>query len=89
MPESFDNARQRALDFLLPDGSADLHGLIGHEETELAQLVLSVSDGAKRLREALKDVLDAGERARAGFPIESEEWYARRDYARIVLKDTE
>lgn len=34
---------------------------------------------------ALEDILDAAERLSAGFPLESEEWYARRDYARIAL----
>ena len=43
---------------------------------------------ATKLRAALEEILDAAERAMAGFPIESEEWYARRDYARNALEDT-
>jgi hypothetical protein len=42
-------------------------------------------DDKERLREALRDTLDAAERASAGYPLPAEEWFARRDYARHVL----
>jgi hypothetical protein len=42
----------------------------------------------ERLAHALKDILDVAEREIAGFPIEREEWYARRDYARIQLEES-
>jgi hypothetical protein len=39
----------------------------------------------ERAIEALKDVLDAAEHAGSAIE-ESEEWFARRDYARIIVE---
>jgi hypothetical protein len=48
--------------------------------------LLARLEAAEETLAALEDILDVAERARAGFPIESEEWYARRDYARVTVK---
>lgn len=52
--------------------------------------VLSTFRSAVRLRSALEELLSVAERIRGGDPkLDPEEWYAIRDYARVVLKDTE
>lgn len=41
-----------------------------------------------RLRAALEELLDVAERIRGGDPnLDPEQWYATRDFARIVLRD--
>lgn len=56
--------------------------------TRLASQVAALTAERERLREALGDILDVAERERAGYGVGIEDWYARRDAARIVLEDT-
>jgi hypothetical protein len=74
----------------IPNGFRDDDGVWhdGPHSAEFATTISKLEYGWKRLRLALEQVLDAAERDRAGFSIESEEWYTRRDFARIVLEDT-
>lgn len=59
------------------------HGVVTtYEAAALGRVVLALVDSA----EALRDILDAAERTRSGDPsLDPEEWYVRRDYARIAL----
>ena len=61
-------------------------GLVGIPTPQADAIIHFFAQREQRMVEALKDILDVAERAHAGFMIESEEWYARRDYARRVVE---
>jgi hypothetical protein len=55
----------------------------------LTPLLVDVLAENERLRAGLEELLDVAERIRGGdTKLDPERWYAARDYARVVLKDT-